>query len=88
MEKRLRSGFLPDVSAASTSVLLELMAILGAYRDALVLVGGWAPYFLIETSKRPDDKFEHVGSIDIDLAVDPNSHLSLQRWLQRRSSGS
>lgn len=28
------------------------------------------PYFLIENHKRPGDEFEHVGSIDIDLAVD------------------
>lgn len=81
MEKRLRSSFLSDISAVSKSVLLELMTILGAYRDALVLVGGWVPYFLIENHKRPGDEFEHVGSIDIDLAVDPNSHLSLQRRL-------
>jgi hypothetical protein len=46
-------------------VLLELMLVLGEYRDALVLVGGWAPVFLIPNPSRP-----HVGSTDVDLAVD------------------
>lgn len=34
MEKRLRSSFQPEASAVSKLVLLELMTILGAYRDA------------------------------------------------------
>jgi len=48
------------------------MTILRSYRDALVLVGGWVPYFLLETHRRPNNPFVHVGSIDIDLAVDPS----------------
>lgn len=50
---------------AAKSVLLELGLVLGEYRDKLVLVGGWAPVFLI-----PDPVTEHVGSVDVDLAVD------------------
>lgn len=50
---------------AARSVLLEIMLALGEYRDELVLVGGWAPVFLIPEPSRP-----HVGSIDVDLAVD------------------
>jgi len=50
---------------AAKSVLLELALALGEYRDKLVLVGGWAPVFLI-----PKPTKEHVGSIDVDLAVD------------------
>ncbi|MBC8446262.1 MAG: hypothetical protein H8D78_00795, partial [Chloroflexi bacterium] len=34
------------IARLSLSVYLELMTILGAYREALVLVGGWAPYFI------------------------------------------
>jgi hypothetical protein len=41
------------------------MLVLGEYRDALVLVGGWTPVFLIPNPSQP-----HVGSIDVDLAVD------------------
>ena len=55
---------------SSLSVYLELMTILGAYRDALVLVGGWVPHFLLEVFGDPDKDFRHVGSLDIDLAVD------------------
>ncbi len=61
----------PGVTAASRAVLLELMTLLRPYRDALVLVGGWVPSFLLEQRRRPDDRFVHVGSIDIDLAIDP-----------------
>src|SRR3990172_6544115 len=77
-----------DVTAASRVGLAELMTILGAYRDALVLIGGWAPYLILEQfgereqewfdADLPFDaevtlgRFIHVGSIDIDLVVDPD----------------
>ncbi len=48
------------------------MTILGAYRDALVLIGGWAPYLILEQFGAPGREFVHVGSIDIDLVVDPD----------------
>jgi hypothetical protein len=64
------------------------MMVLGAYRDALVLIGGWAPYLILEHFGQPGQeffdaevafdadvtfgKFTHVGSIDIDLVVDPD----------------
>ena len=59
-----------EMVRASMSVYLELMTILGAYRDALVLVGGWVPYFILERYGQEDTDFQHVGSIDIDIAVD------------------
>ncbi|MFH1724231.1 MAG: nucleotidyl transferase AbiEii/AbiGii toxin family protein [Elusimicrobiota bacterium] len=57
------------------------MRIFGEYKDALVLIGGWTPYFLLEHSASGVDSaesgfgarpFRHVGSIDIDLAVNPD----------------
>lgn len=69
--ERTSQTYGPGVTAASRSVLLELITLLRAYRDALVLVGGWVPYLLLEHHRRPQDRFVHVGSIDIDLAVDP-----------------
>lgn len=69
--ERTAQSYSTGITAASKSVLLEVMTILRAYREALVLVGGWVPYFLLEESRRPDDAFVHVGSIDIDLAIDP-----------------
>ena len=50
---------------ACLSVLVELMTILGEFRDNIVLVGGWVPYFLMEKNRH-----EHVGSLDIDIALD------------------
>jgi len=70
--ERIAQTYGPGITAASKAVLLELMTTLRAYREALVLVGGWAPYFLLERHRRPGDPFAHVGSIDIDLAVDPS----------------
>ena len=67
--ERSAQSYGPGVTGASQSVLLEMMTVLRSYRDALVLVGGWAPYFLLRQHGRGG--FSHVGSIDIDLAVDP-----------------
>jgi hypothetical protein len=47
---------------AAKSVLIELMQILGEYRDQMVLVGGWVPFFLFGS--------EHIGSTDVDIALD------------------
>jgi len=60
-----RRDYNAEQVAAARSVLLEIMLALGEYREELVLVGGWAPVFLILEPSRP-----HVGSIDVDLAVD------------------
>ena len=49
---------------AARSVLIELNNILGEYRDATVLVGGWIPGLLLPAA---DER--HVGSIDVDLAL-------------------
>jgi hypothetical protein len=49
-------------------VLVEFMTILGEYRESIVLIGGWVPYFLIERKKH-----EHVGSLDIDAAFNFNT---------------
>ena len=71
MAKRLMSDMDEGLVKASQTILLEIMTVLGAYRDSLVLVGGWAPYFIVETFKADDDNFIHVGSLDIDIAVNP-----------------
>jgi nucleotidyltransferase AbiEii toxin of type IV toxin-antitoxin system len=48
---------------ASKAVLIEVMNILGLYRDHLILVGGWVPELLLPNRG-------HMGSLDVDLAVD------------------
>lgn len=55
---------------AARSVMLELVRLLGEYRDDIVVVGGWVPTLLI-----PQDKVRHVGSNDVDLAL---NHKSVQ----------
>lgn len=68
-----------DVTRISKSVLREVMTVLTEYRPSLVLIGGWAPYFLLDSRHAFEEsgsigfgapKFRHAGSIDIDLAVD------------------
>ncbi len=61
----------------SKSVLLEVFALLKQYGDNFVLVGGWAPYFLLRKYKLEEVEFQHIGSADIDIALDPKGMPSL-----------
>ncbi len=59
-----------EITRLSLSLLLELMVLLKGYSNDIVLVGGWVPYFLLKKhSSNPS--FQHVGSVDIDLVLDP-----------------
>lgn len=69
---RLASDYSPEIVEVSKSVLAELITALKKYHEALVLVGGWAPYFILQTFGVSEASFHHVGSIDIDLVVDPD----------------
>ena len=60
-----RYDYNPDEVKACYSALIELLTILGEYRDHSVIIGGWVPYFLC-----PEHREEHTGSLDIDLALD------------------
>lgn len=78
-----------EIARLSLSVYLELMTILGAYREALVLVGGWAPYFILQRFGREDTDFRHIGSLDIDIAVNPrlvspDEYASIVERLEKR----
>jgi len=55
---------------AARSVIIELVHLLGQYRDQIVIIGGWVPYLLF-----PEQEDSFVGSIDVDLAL---NHQSLQ----------
>jgi len=50
---------------ACFSVLLEVMTVLGEFRENVVIVGGSVPSLLI-----PSAKEKHLGTLDIDLALD------------------
>ena len=49
-------------------VLIELGQVLGAWRDKFVVVGGAVPWLLL-----PEANPSHIGTLDIDLALDPLS---------------
>ena len=49
---------------AARSVMLEVVRLLAEYRDDIVVVGGWVPALLI-----PQDRKPHIGSTDVDLAL-------------------
>lgn len=51
---------------AARRVMTELAQILGTYREAFVLVGGWVPDLLM-----PNAEERHVGSLDVDLLLNP-----------------
>ena len=57
--------YLPDKTTLGLSVLVEVFTVLGAYRSNIALVGGWVPYLLI-----PEAEPGHVGSTDVDIALD------------------
>ena len=59
------SQYEPGQVQACHSVLVELVHILGDFIDDMAIVGGWVPILLI-----PNAAEEHVGSMDVDLALD------------------
>ena len=73
MPERAGVDYHPAITGASKSVLLEVMTILKIYRESLVLIGGWVPYFLLEKNRPAGIDFNHVGSIDIDLVINPET---------------
>lgn len=65
-----RDDYPAPMVEAARSVMLELVRLLGEYREDMVIIGGWVPELLM-----PDADPSHVGSTDIDLAL---NHLKIQ----------
>jgi len=65
-----RRDYTAEGVEAARSVLIELVHLLGEYKDDIVLIGGWIPEVLL-----PHSSGAHVGSMDVDLAL---NHLKLQ----------
>jgi hypothetical protein len=63
-------GFTVEEIEACVIVMRELFLYLKPYRNQIVLIGGWVPYFLLEKYKHPGEYEQHVGSLDIDVALD------------------
>jgi hypothetical protein len=59
-----RKDYSAEAVHAAKSVLIELTHLLGEYREDIVLIGGWVPELIIPQGQRL-----HVGSIDVDLAL-------------------
>lgn len=73
----------PSVVNASKSVLVEVLRCLGSYGRYLVLVGGWAPYFILE-------KFgggKHCGSVGRSLTRVQEFKVFFQTFLVRIKIG-
>lgn len=81
------TSFEPHAVAAARSVIIELWQILGAFQDAVVLVGGWVPELLLPGARPP-----HTGSLDVDLLLNPQPlrqarYVELLRLLEERGYG-
>src|SRR3989339_573424 len=63
-------GFTVEEIEACVIVMRELFLYLKPYRNQIVLIGGWVPYFLLEKYRHPGEYEQHVGSLDIDVALD------------------
>jgi hypothetical protein len=86
--RRLEPQSAADYDDRSTqavkSVLLEMGQILGSYKGKFVVVGGLIPWLLQNNEDMP-----HVGTLDIDLGLDPSAladgeYASLIESLQER----
>lgn len=64
-EPRFEDDYQPRQVAAARRVIIDVMQVLAAFKDCLVLVGGWLPDLVIGYADE-----SHIGSIDVDLALD------------------
>jgi hypothetical protein len=64
-EPRTQADYGARQVEAARRVLVDVGQVLASFADCLVVVGGWAPDLLLVDVDEP-----HVGSIDVDLALD------------------
>ena len=60
-----RRDYTAEAAEACKAVLIELIHLMGEFRDHVVVVGGWVPALLL-----PEAPERHAGTLDIDLALD------------------
>jgi hypothetical protein len=66
-----KSEYSPREIEACVIVMRDLFTYLKPYRNQIVLIGGWVPYFLLEKYTSPGSGCDqHIGSLDIDIALD------------------
>ena len=56
-----RSDYQKDAVNACLSVMIEVMTILGEFRDHIVLIGGWVPFFLLKEKEITQQLKDHVN---------------------------
>ncbi|MCX6666439.1 MAG: hypothetical protein NT038_10370 [Euryarchaeota archaeon] len=66
---RTAADYPGEIVEISKSAMLELWRGLHRYNNAMILIGGWAPYFILEGSGGESYEHDHIGSIDIDIAL-------------------
>ena len=59
---------IPEFRKASLKALCVLLDALSPFADDYVVIGGWAPYFLLQ--KHGGGEANHLGSVDLDLVFD------------------
>lgn len=64
-EPRQKEDYTDRQIEAARRVLIDVGQVLASFSDCLVVVGGWVPDLLL-----PEAEEAHVGSIDVDLALD------------------
>jgi hypothetical protein len=79
-----RRDYTEEGVEAARSVLVELVHLLGEYKDDIVLIGGWVPEVLLPHYTGP-----HVGSMDVDIAlnhqkIQEEGYKRIEALLQRR----
>ena len=67
----------PREVEAARRVMTELWQVLGEYRDAMVLIGGWVPELLLPKAIPP-----HTGSLDVDVLLDPGPLRDKDRYAE------
>ena len=68
LEPQSAAGYDDRSTQAVKSVLLEMGQILGSYKGKFVVVGGLIPWLLQNNEDMP-----HVGTLDLDLGLDPSA---------------
>ena len=63
------SDYTPEQLERSRQTLLHVCNVLGDFADEFVLVGGLVPVFLVDHAAGSDKTEVHIGSADVDLAL-------------------
>ena len=66
---RTKAEYPEEVIEISKSAMLEIWRGLHRYNEAMILIGGWAPYFILERYGGKSYEHDHIGSIDVDIAI-------------------